>query len=114
MKSDVTLAEMSQEYIDELFKSAFKDKKVLDKVRHNFDKEFIERILDPEKFKNKGPRGDGSGRGQDQGKGGRGRKLQPPRPERKIFEKKEYVAELNKLDGRFMMTTFVLGGPLES
>lgn len=56
MNSEVTLAEMSQKDISELYKNAFKDPKVLEKVKHNFDKEQIERILNPEKFKQRAGR----------------------------------------------------------
>lgn len=113
--TEVSLAEMSQKDISQMFKAAFKNSEILDKVKHNFDKEQIERITNPGKFKPKNAtRGDGTGkRGGDRNKRGWGRMLQPPRPKRKKFEKKEYVPELNKLEGQYMMTTLVLGGPLE-
>lgn len=117
MGSKVSLAEMSQEEIDTLFKTAFTTPKVLDKIKHNFDFESIDRVLNPKKYRVKKGEGKAGGRGEGRNKGGGGgwgkRRLQPPRPKRKVFEKKEYVAEPNKLEGQFMMTTFILGGPLE-
>ena len=69
MGSKVSLAEMSQEEIDTLFKTAFTTPKVLDKIKHNFDFESIDRILNPKKYIVKTGEGKAGGRGEGGGRG---------------------------------------------
>ena len=89
MKADKELEDMDQSEIDAIFLEAFKKSSVLDQIKGNFDRAYIEEALAPEPDS--------------------GRRLLQPRV--KLNNALESVAL--KITGQHMVTTINLGGPLE-
>lgn len=97
MGADKELDAMSQEEIDALFLKAFKTPNVLDKIKNNFDRAYIEYATTFEKE-------DGNGDG---------RMLQAADLSRRPKLNNALESKALNVSGQHMMTTIFLGGPLE-